>query len=106
MSIITLNSAYYGEYESHNDFNEVGKKVTFLVDVYSNYECYVFIYTYVGQYTHSSVWIPANTPGTYSVTRTIPQNADHIVYRVEPRGWAQEDSFTYMDNWRLTIVEE
>lgn len=103
MSIITLNAAYYGEYRSNNTFNEVGKTVTFQADIYTNYDCRIYIYTYVEGYTSNFATIPINTPGTYSVTRTIPENAAEVLYRVEPRDYSHADAFVYTDNWRLII---
>lgn len=103
MSIINLNVPYYGEYRSYNTFNEVGKTVTFQVDACSNYDCRLYIYTYTGSYSSQWTLVPANTPGTYSVTRTIPQNTEHILYRMEPRNYSSEQSFCYTDNWRLIL---
>ena len=104
MSIISLNAAYYAEFRSRNIFNEVGKTAIFQADIYSNYDCRICIYTYVEGYTSSFTTIPINTPGTYSVTRDIPENTTVILYRVEPRVYSQEDAFVYTDNWRLTII--
>ena len=101
MSMITPGTAYYGEYKSFNDFNEVGKTVTFQVDIYSNYDCRICIYTYVEGYTSSFTTVPINTPGTYSVTRDIPENTTVILYRVEPMVYSQEDAFVYTDNWSV-----
>ena len=103
MSIITLNAAYYGEYRSNNTFNEVGKTVTFQADIYTNYDCRIYIYTYVEGYTFNFATIPINTPGTYSVTRTIPENAIIILYCVVTRDYSHADAFVYTDNWRLII---
>lgn len=103
MNIITLNTAYYCEYRSNNAFNELGKTVTFQADIYTNYDCRITIYTHVGAYTSSFTTIPINTPGTYSVTREIPENATLILYRVEPRDYSHADAFVYTDNWRLII---
>ena len=102
--MITLNTAYYGEYRSSNNFNEFGKTVTFSADIYTNYECSIRIYTYKNGYSQSITYVPANTPGTYTVTRSIPDDIVHILYRVEPRSYTNNDAFCYTDNWRLTIL--
>ena len=103
ITMFVLNTAYYADYESFGDFNELGKTVTFAADVYTNYACSIRIYTYVGGYTQSIVDIPSNSSGTYSVSRTIPSDATKIIYRVEPRSYSNSDAFCYTDNWRLTF---
>ena len=100
-----MNYPYYGEHRSDNEYNEVGKTVTFTVDIYSNHTCRLYIYVYAGSYNPYYITIPANTPGTYSVTRVIPSNVEHILYRVEPRDYTDSNMFCYTDNWRLTIIE-
>lgn len=104
MSMINLNIPYYGEVRISNAFNEAGKTITFQADIYSNYTCRLFIYTYInGAYSHNSVTIPPNTSGTFSVTRTIPQDTEHTLFRVEPREYSYENAFCYTDNWKLTL---
>lgn len=104
MSIINLNIPYYGEARSSNAFNEAGKTITFQADIYSNYTCRLFIYTYInGAYSHNHVIIPPNTSGTFSVTRTIPQDTEHTLFRVEPIEYSYENAFCYTDNWKLTL---
>ena len=105
MSMITSGTLYYGEYRSFNDFNEVGRTVTFQADIYSNYSCNLRIYYYIKGYVANVVNIPTNTPGTYSITISIPEDATHVLYRVEPRSYTHEDAFVYTDNWVLTISE-
>ena len=103
ISISLLNDAYYADYRSNLDFNELNKTVTFQADIYSNYDCRLCIYIYTGSYTSSYTTIPVNVQGTYSVTKTIPENTTQIIYRVEPRVYSHDDAFVYMDNWQLII---
>ncbi len=94
---------YYLDFRSINLFDEVGKSVTFTADVCSNYDCKLVIYTYTGSYSQLWTLIPANTPGTYSVSRTIPLGVEHILYRVEPCTFDSGNCYCYTDNWRLNL---
>ena len=93
---------YYLDYKSENNFDEIGKTVTFTADIYSNREAYLKIYTYTTGYSSSSTLIPANTPGNYSVTRSIGPNVTNILYRVEAIVYDAE-GYIYIDNLRLVI---
>ena len=84
-------------------FNEVGRTVIFSVDVYSNTDCRLVIFDQTTIFNNSSVFIPANTPGTYQVTRTISDNAIYEWYRVSKLNAVLSD-WIYVDNWRLEII--
>lgn len=101
--MLNLNEPYYCEFRSSNKFNETGKTVTFQADIDTNYACQIRIYHYVDAYNINFINVPANSPGTYSITAEIPDNARFILYRVEPRNYDHDDAFCYTDNWRLII---
>lgn len=93
---------YYIDYKSENNFDEIGKTVTFTANICSNYNVYLKIYTFTTNYSSSNTLIPANTPGNYSVTRSINPNVTYILYRVEASVYAA-DGYIYIDNLRLVI---
>ena len=93
---------YYLDYKSENNFDEIGKTVTFTANICSNYNVYLKIYTFTTNYSSSNILIPANTPGNYSVTRSINPDVTNILYRVEASVYAT-DGYIYIDNLRLVI---
>ena len=86
----------------NNLFNEKGKTVILTVDVYSSINCKLVIYDRTDTYNASSINIPADTPGTYHVSRQISDNAIYEWYRVTSPIPNSESDFIYVDNWRLT----
>lgn len=103
MTMFNVGTVYYVEYRSNNEFNELGKNLTFSADIYSNYACRLYIYYYTTQYIQRYVDVPINAWGTYSINLSIPENASSVLYRVEPRDYAHEDAVVYTDNWVLTV---
>lgn len=93
---------FYADVNGTNSFNEHGKTVTFTVEVYSNVGCNLYIYELTDLYNNRSVFIPANTPGTYQVTMQISNDSSHEWYRVVSNSTSLSE-FIYTDNWRLTF---
>lgn len=100
VSPVDFTKNYYVEYVSTD---EIGKTVEFTIDAYSNQACVLKIYSKINSsYTAVSVSIPANTPGTYTITTSISSQASEIRYRCEPVLANQFNGcFYYTTNWRI-----
>ena len=97
-----ITKEWYINVDGNNLFNEIGKTVILTVDVYSSINCQLVIYDRTDKYNASSINIPADTPGTYHVSRQISNNAIYEWYRVSCSAANSESDFIFIDNWRLT----
>lgn len=102
MTPMDISTEWYVEIVGNNRFNEVGKTVTLTVDIYSNTNCRLIIYDLTNNYNSNSITVPANTPGTYQVSKQISENATQEWYRITKNN-ANSSDFIYIDNWRLTF---
>ena len=98
-----ITKEWYINVDGNNLFNEIGKTVVLTVDVYSSINCQLVIYDRTDKYNASSINIPADTPGTYHVSRQISNNAIYEWYRVSCSAANSESDFIFVDNWRLNI---
>ena len=98
-----LNKEWYVDVNGNNRFNEIGKIVTLTVDIYSNVDCKLVIYDRTDKYNSTTLYVPANTPGTYQVSRQISDNAIMEWYRISKANATSSSDFICSDNWRLTF---